>query len=221
MSANNLKNLSKSRMAKVEEVVTESSDSLNQTAIAPEETIAASRRVKTFGQRVALIVATCGVGHIPLAPGTWGSLLGVGIYAAVRVLSLQTSLLAPSRGWTDLQLQAWQTTIELVVLIALVGIGVWAATKAEPLLGRKDPGAVVIDEVAGQLVTFLFVPYTLPLWMIPVGFVLFRGFDIWKPYPIRRIESLESGLGVMADDLIAGVYAGTVMSLILSIYLLM
>ena len=200
--------------------IEESSDKLNQAPIAAQETVAAARRAVTVSDRAALIIATCGVGHIPLAPGTWGSLLGIVVYVAFLYASVPVSAFAYTRGLNAEQFQALQTTLELALLIGIVWVGIWAATRAEPLLGGKDPGAVIIDEIAGQLVTFLFVPFTLPMWMIPVGFLLFRFFDIWKPYPIRRVESLESGLGVMGDDLVAGVYAGTVLSLIMAFYLL-
>ena len=82
-------------------------------------------------------------------------------------------------------------------------------------MGKKDPAQVVIDEVAGQLVTFMFVPASFlhPL-MILTGFVLFRAFDIIKPYPIRRVESLHGGLGIVGDDIVAGLYAGAVLALV-------
>ncbi len=82
-------------------------------------------------------------------------------------------------------------------------------------MGKKDPSQVVIDEVAGQLVTFMFVPaYFLHPLMIFIGFVLFRTFDIIKPYPIRRIEGLHGGLGIVGDDIVAGFYAGAVLALV-------
>ncbi|MCP9496567.1 MAG: phosphatidylglycerophosphatase A [Pyrinomonadaceae bacterium MAG19_C2-C3] len=200
--------------------IEESSDNLNQSPVAAAETVAAARRAHTASERIALTVATCGVGHIPLAPGTWGSLLGIVVYVVFLYASVAASAYSYAHGFDGEQFLALQTTLKLAFLIGIVWLGIWAATRAEPLLGGKDPGAVIIDEIAGQLVTFLFVPFTLPWWMIPVGFVLFRFFDIWKPYPVRRIEALESGLGVMADDLVAGVYAGTVLSLIMAFYLL-
>jgi phosphatidylglycerophosphatase A len=73
---------------------------------------------------------------------------------------------------------------------------------------------VVIDEVAGQMIAYIFVPAATSLWITIAGFILFRLFDIWKPYPIRRMEALESGLGIMADDVLAGIYAALVLSLI-------
>jgi phosphatidylglycerophosphatase A len=117
-------------------------------------------------------------------------------------------------------LESLRTTFMLVMLIVLAIGGIWAASRAERLLGRKDPHAVVIDEVVGQLITFLFVPFDAGLWAIVAGFIAFRLLDIWKPYPIHRLEALESGLGIMADDVLAGAYAATLMSLLTSIYLL-
>ena len=82
-------------------------------------------------------------------------------------------------------------------------------------MGKKDPSHVVIDEVAGQLVTFMFVPaYFLNAPMILTGFILFRAFDIIKPYPIRRVESLHGGLGIVGDDIVAGFYAGAVLAIL-------
>lgn len=136
---------------------------------------------------LALAIATCGVGYLPLIPGTFGSLVGIGIFLPLR-----------------------QTPAALVVAIIAVTIaGIWAGSRTEALAGRKDPGKVVVDEVAGQLIA------TLPLaffrqWSIAavmVSFVLFRFFDIVKPYPANRLQELRGGFGIMYDDLVAGVYA--------------
>jgi phosphatidylglycerophosphatase A len=120
-------------------------------------------------------------------------------------------------GWNMAALVALRLSGLLLLTLTLSLAGVWAATRTEGLLGRKDPGAVVIDEVAGQLMTFLFVPAGTGKWAIVVGFLAFRAFDIWKPYPIRRLEALEAGLGIMADDLLAGAYAGVVISLFVTL----
>jgi phosphatidylglycerophosphatase A len=106
------------------------------------------------------------------------------------------------------------------MLIVMTIAGIWAATRCESLLARKDPGVVVIDEVIGQILTFVFLPLNIGIWAIVAGFLVFRMFDIWKPYPIRRLESLEAGLGIMADDVLAGVYAATLLSFLTTIYLL-
>ena len=87
----------------------------------------------------------------------------------------------------------------------VVAIGIWAANQAETYFKRKDPGHVVIDEIAGQLVALLFMAPT-PGRLIG-GFFLFRLFDILKPYPARRLEALPGGTGIMLDDLVAGAYA--------------
>jgi len=97
--------------------------------------------------------------------------------------------------------------------------GIWAATRAESLFNRKDPGAVVIDEVSGQMIALLSASFFINFaWSIASAFILFRLFDIWKPYPIRRLESLESGLGVMADDVVAGLYAAVVNSVLVAAF---
>ena len=91
----------------------------------------------------------------------------------------------------------------LVLLVTVVGT--WAADEAERALGRKDPGAIVVDEVAGMIVSVLGVPLTLPV--LATGFLLFRVFDVVKPFPANVSQRLGGGVGVMIDDLIAGVYA--------------
>ncbi len=203
-------------------VIKESSDELNPPVVVTTGVnVARPRRSRTAGDWVALALATCGVGMISIAPGTWGSAVGVGIYLLLGEASVRLFAYATARGISVPPLEAFRTTFVLVMLIGLSVAGVWAATRAEKLLGRKDPGAVVIDEVVGQLITFLFIPFGAGMWAIVAGFVAFRVFDIWKPYPIRRLESLESGLGIMADDVLAGAYAATLLSLLTSIYLIL
>jgi phosphatidylglycerophosphatase A len=107
-------------------------------------------------------------------------------------------------------------TCLLVVIGVISLVGTWAASRTERLVGRKDASIVVIDEVAGQLLTFIFLP---PFFfglapIIIIGFVAFRFFDIVKPYPVRKLEALPAGLGIMADDLLAGAYAALVLSVI-------
>src|SRR6185369_14269521 len=114
-----------------------------------------------------------------------------------------------------------QLALMLVVIFLVTMAGIWAASRSEKLLGKKDPSIVVIDEVAGQMIALLSGPFWAPTWWsILTAFILFRLFDIWKPYPIRRFEALESGLGIMTDDLVAGVYALIVNSLLIAGYLL-
>lgn len=202
--------------------IKESSDTIDHPVVEPAHIVVPPRR-RTAGDYLAVAVATCGVGFIPVAPGTWGAGLGVGIYLALGAATEgafgQTA--AGGLRQSALPLQPTLTTLLLFVIAAVSLAGTWAATRSEKLLGRKDPGAVVVDEVAGQLITFLFVPWGVGPWAIVAGFLAFRVFDIWKPYPINRLEALESGLGVMADDVLAGAYAATLMSLLTTIYLLL
>ena len=92
-----------------------------------------------------------------------------------------------------------------VVLVAVVVVGTWAAGEAEAALGAKDPGAIVVDEVAGMTLSVLTLPLTPAIAII--GFVLFRVFDVVKPFPANVAQRLPGGVGVMLDDLIAGLYA--------------
>lgn len=191
----------------------ETSDELNpQIAHA---TVAVAPRSLSFKDYVALAFSTWGVGFIPFAPGTWGSAVGVGIYLLLR--SYISRPIISIQNLNAVQAEALNTTISLSAVMLVSFVGVWAASRAEKFFKRKDPGAVVVDEVAGQLVTFLVIPLSrdLNLWTIAAGFLLFRAFDIWKPYPARRLESLESGLGIMADDIVAGAYAAAVLSVII------
>ena len=176
----------------------ESSDELNPPVVTRDVILPAPARGPL--DLLALAIATFGVGFIPIAPGTWGSLVGVGIY-----LLLRTRVLGEFLGLEF-------TLILLIQLITLTGI--WAASRTERISGCKDPGKVVVDEVAGQLVSLIptLMPIlSAPIWII-VSFILFRFFDIVKPYPARDMERLHGGLGIMCDDWVAGIYAATVLT---------
>src|ERR671926_202649 len=200
----------------------ETSDSIVHPVVEPAHIVVPERR-RTAADYLALALATCGVGLIPVAPGTWGSAVGVVAYLGLGRLSERAFNYAVARG-LDLAPQQFPYVLTTVLLLAILLValaGMWAATRAEKLLGKKDPGAVVVDEVAGQLIAFLFVPWqTTWTWTVVAGFVAFRVFDIWKPYPVRRLEGLGGGLGIMADDMLAGFYAAALMSLIVSIHTL-
>ncbi len=135
-------------------------------------------------QFVALALATSlGVGYLPVAPGTFGSLAGLGLWA-----------LLPHDGPT-----------QLVAIVVLFIAGSWSASVAERHFKSTDPAPVVLDEVMGMLIT---------LWLVPVGwigallgFLCFRLLDVLKPYPANRLEDLHGGVGVMADDGMAAIYA--------------
>ena len=197
--------------------VKESSDVISPPVVEAARVVVPGGR--TAGDYVALALATCGVGLIPLAPGTWGAALGVGLYLVVLRLAewAFVRVVVPRVQMSPPDFRVTLTTLLLVVVFAVSIAGTWAATRAEKLLGKKDPGAVVVDEVAGQLVAFLFVPWGAPWWVVVAAFVAFRVFDIWKPYPVRRLEHLGGGLGIMADDLLAGFYAAAVMALLISV----
>ena len=153
---------------------------------------------------LALSIATCGVGYLPLAPGTFGSLVGVGIFLLLVRVTPPGALVA----------------VVLISIIVVALVGIWAGTRTEQLSGRKDPGKVVVDEVAGQFIALF--PLTLfTRWSIAaviVSFILFRFFDIVKPYPANRLQELSGGAGIMFDDLVAGVYGAVIVSIFLKVF---
>jgi phosphatidylglycerophosphatase A len=195
--------------------------------------------------RVSLAIATAfGLGYLPKAPGTFGSLAGLALAIFPFWLPMLGSILWPegfgfSFGNTPTIDPVVSFQIVLTVVLAL--IGVWSAHRAAKYWSVKDPQRVVVDEVSGQHLALLlggFWPrHALPRvniwsgmginqhvwwsgnpiglngWIAPnwkyllLGFILFRVFDIWKPFPARQAESLPGGLGIMADDWIAGIYA--------------
>jgi len=152
-----------------------------------------------------------------------GSLLGVGLYLTLWAgISRLLEVNALAKRLTLLHVWTPQMAFMLVVIFVVTMAGIWAATRAEKLFRKEDPGEVVIDEVAGQMIALLSGPFWIHTWWsVFTAFLLFRAFDIWKPYPIRKLEGLESGLGIMADDLAAGVYALIVNSVLISAYLLL
>lgn len=141
-------------------------------------------------RRLGLFIATCGyIGYAPVAPGTFGSAAGLAVFAVVR-----------SSG---------SPVVEAVAIVVLFLIGVWSGTEAEHHFGGVDPAPVVMDEVVGMLITLAFIPVT---WTgAIVGFLVFRVFDVFKPWPAARFERLPGGLGVMADDGMAALYSNLVM----------
>jgi phosphatidylglycerophosphatase A len=197
-------------------VIKESSDELNPPVVTPDDVVAKPRAVRSAKDSLALAIATCGVGYLPLAPGTWGSLVGVGSYVLLRLVVFpKISTEGNQALYSPIFL-----AVELSVISFLTVLGVWAASLTERALRIKDPGKVVIDEVAGQLIALLPVPLAMETrwsyWLIP-AFLLFRLFDIVKPYPARKFESLHGGLGIMADDLVAGAYAAIAVALMVTL----
>ena len=202
--------------------IKKSSDELNPTVEVSSPAVAMKKSTRTVADYLALAIATCGVGYFPIAPGTLGALVGVGLYLTIWGSVLQLLETNAARGHLNLLFIFTPLLAAMLLAIVLVTVaGTWAATRAEKLMQRKDPSAVVIDEVAGQMIALLTGPFWLPTWWsVLTAFILFRLFDIWKPYPIRRFEALESGLGIMADDLVAGIYALIVNSVLIAGYLL-
>jgi phosphatidylglycerophosphatase A len=144
-----------------------------------------------------LIATFFGVGRLRPGPGTWGSLAAVLIWLGI------SRFVSP----------AWQTLTLAGMAVAVTAIGIRAATLTAKASGVKDPQFVVIDEVAGQWITLLFAPISWKTLL--VGFILFRGFDMVKPPPVRQLENLPWGTGIVMDDVFAGVYALAVMQLLL------
>lgn len=143
-------------------------------------------------QRIAVQTATVGpVGRLPIAPGTWGSL------AAVVIWWLLLSTLSLASYWS--------------ILLVMFILAVWVSGHAEQILGR-DARPIVIDELVGQWIVLGFCPRHI--WAAVAAFLLFRLFDIWKPFPVGLSQRLKGGWGVVADDILAGGYAALVIAII-------
>jgi phosphatidylglycerophosphatase A len=201
--------------------------------------------------RLALAIATVlGVGRIPIAPGTFGSLAGIFVAVFTHPVSFLwiISLFVMRSGGTigmdvpmflGRPLPVLILVPSLLALLVVALLGVWSASRVSEYAGAKDPQYVVIDEVSGMHLTLVLA--LMPLWLptrlaqsdeastfalyfalsllnwkyLLAGFILFRVFDIWKPFPIRRLEKLRGGWGIMADDWMAGVYAAVVLRIAL------
>ena len=147
-----------------------------------------------FGTRLGLAIATSlGVGYVPVASGTFGSAAGLVLWAVL-----------PST-----------IVVQASAIVVLFVVGSWAGSVAERHFGRTDPGEVVVDEVMGMLLTLFLTGVG---WTGAVaGFFLFRIFDIVKPFPARRLEHLPGGIGVMADDAMAAIYANVALRIALAV----
>jgi len=132
------------------------------------------------------------IGYMPIAPGTWGSLVALLIWYVII---------------------GYISTITLIGLIIIIFVfGVYVSGITENNLNKKDPSVIVIDEWVGQWIALLFLQKSL-LWGL-VAFTLFRLFDIWKPYPIRNLDRMSGGWGIMLDDVLAGTYTLVVISVL-------
>ncbi len=140
--------------------------------------------------RLAIFISTFGyVGYAPFAPGTFGSAAGLVVFYAIR--------------------ETHSIAVEAAAIVVLFAIGIWAATQAEHHFGGVDPGPIVLDEVVGMLITLFALQVNMAGAFL--AFFVFRVFDVIKPFPSARFEKLPGGLGVMADDGMAAIYANLVM----------
>ena len=130
------------------------------------------------------------IGYLPFIPGTFGSLAGIILFYLVKNSKPQY----------------------FVLTLAVTVLGFIAATKAEESFKRKDPGCIVIDEVSGMLISFIFLPYDLRL--VIAGFFLFRLLDTLKPYPAGSLQRMRGAMGIMIDDIIAGIYTNLILQIV-------
>jgi phosphatidylglycerophosphatase A len=149
-----------------------------------------------FGEKAVMFLATgFYVGNIPPAPGTLGSLIGLPLCFLLAGIQLPTAI---------------------ILAVLFIGFAVWIANAAEKTLKKKDPGCIVIDEVAGMVVTLIGLPFNL--MTAGSGFIIFRILDILKPFPIRTLDKrLAGGIGIVADDVVAGIFANIFLRLLLYI----
>lgn len=147
-----------------------------------------------FSEKAAVFLATgFYVGNIPFAPGTFGSLIGLPLCFLLAGIHLAAAIIAA---------------------LLIIGLAIWIANAAAKTLKRKDPGCIVIDEIAGMVVTLIGLPFNLTT--VVTGFILFRILDILKPFPIRILDKrVSGGLGIVADDVVAGIFANALMRILL------
>ena len=145
-----------------------------------------------------MIATFFNVGKFPLAPGTLASLITTIVFYLVNVY-LKPSIYGQ---------------IAAVVLLFIIGIP--AAAASEKHFQKKDPGQCVIDEVPGQMISLLFIPYSVGLYA--AGFFLFRFFDIIKPFPVKQADRIKGGFGIMFDDILAGLYSLGLLHLLIYIF---
>jgi phosphatidylglycerophosphatase A len=146
---------------------------------------AEAEQAKIFASPRHWLASGFGIGLVPIAPGTFGSLPGLALAWGLVTVGGQAAL--------------------AMGIVCVVLAGTWSAHALSQRLGLKDPGVIVVDEIAGQMVTVLGIHLSGPV--LAAAFVLFRAFDVIKPPPARQLEALPGGIGIMADDLAAGVYA--------------
>jgi len=155
----------------------------------------ADERKDGWADQASWLVSTAfGAGRSPVAPGTAGSLVGVVTFWPLQWLPFAAQLAA---------------------VIALFALGVYCSTRTAASTGLKDPGIVVVDEVVGQWIALLLLPFTPAV--AALSFFLFRVMDVFKPWPARDLEHLPGGFGIMTDDVMAGVYANLLVRVVLGV----
>lgn len=142
---------------------------------------------------IKLIATFFYIGEVSVAPGTLASFAG----ALMSIIVFQNIILY------------------LVILVFVLAVGFYASGKMEKLAGEHDPSCVVIDEVAGVMISFFLLPFNVPVLI--TAFFLFRAFDMFKIYPANKFEKLPGGLGIMADDIMAGIYANVLMQVVVRV----
>jgi len=149
-----------------------------------------------FREKAVMFLATgFYVGNVPLAPGTFGSLIGLPLCFLLAGIQLPPAI---------------------ILAVLFIGFAVWIAHAAEKIFKQKDPGCIVIDEVAGMVVTLIGLPFNL--MTAGSGFIIFRILDILKPFPIRTLDKrLAGGIGIVADDVVAGIFANIFIRILLYI----
>ncbi len=167
----------------------------------PPEENQRDKTMKSLTDNQIVFLATgCNVGKIKYAPGTFGTLVGIPPFLVLSFLN--------GEG-----LMAYQS----LLIVAFVIFAIWVADRAVTILDRPDPGCVVIDEIAGFLVTMTGLDFTLT--NVVLGFILFRFFDILKPFPVKNLEDgVSGGAGVVADDVAAGIMAAVLLRIILAVF---
>jgi phosphatidylglycerophosphatase A len=169
----------------------------SDAAMSPDAATGPEPGKRTAPLWASLVATFFGAGRLKPGPGTWGSLATVVVWAVISHFLPAT----------------WVFPANLILAALAVAIGIPAATEVARASGTKDPQFVVIDETAGQLITLLGAPVSWKSFL--AGFILFRAFDIVKPYPVRQLERLPDGIGIVVDDVAAGLYGLAVMQLLL------
>ena len=143
-----------------------------------------------FKQKTVMFLATgCYIGNISFAPGTFGSVLGLFVCFFLSKIDFSIAVL-----------------LTLIFILSAI----WIAGEAENILGEEDPGCIVIDEIAGIILTLSGLPFNIT--SMTAGFLIFRALDIWKPYPIRLLENkFSGGIGIVLDDVVAGILSNVIL----------